>query len=233
MPVYELPPQLWFPPEEEFEDHGIVAVGGDLSPQRLILAYQRGIFPWYNPDEPITWFSPIDRMVLPPSQVKISKSSRNLLNRQKFEVKADTRFVEVINNCQKIRRSGQAGTWLNDDLKHSIITLHKLGYAHSVEAYEEGKLVGGLYGLSIGKYFFGDSMFSVVSNASKICFITLARVLEQQGFKLIDCQVYNKHLASLGAFEIPRSEFLQKLAENPVDKTLKGSWESIFQNFKP
>lgn len=228
MTVYRLTDELWFPPPVEYEDHGVIAVDGDLSIPRLLMAYRHGIFPWYNEDEPITWWCPALRMVLPPADVRVTKSSRNLINRGKFEIRSDTAFEEVIDQCQKIVRPGQQGTWLNDELKEAMIEIHKLGYAHSVEAYENGELVGGLYGISIGKMFFGDSMFSKVSNASKIAFISLCRKLEEFDFELIDCQVYNKYLASLGAVEISRTEFLQRIEKNPVDETLRGSWSAYF-----
>mgnify|MGYP000058908456 CR=1 FL=1 len=227
MPVYQLDKRLWFPEEDEYEEHGVVAVGGDLSIPRLILAYQMGIFPWYNPDEPITWWSPEKRMVLKPNEVKISKSSRNLLNRNIFEIKFDTAFEEVLNQCQNIKRKDQDGTWLNEDLKASILDLHKLGLAHSVECWKEGKLVGGLYGISLGKMFFGESMFSKESNASKMAFIGLCQKLESLNFNLLDCQIYNAHLESLGAYEIERSRFLKVVRSNDLESTIKGRWENV------
>lgn len=228
MAVYRLDNQLWFPAPPEYEDHGIVAVGGDLSIQRLILAYQHGIFPWYNETDPITWWCPIQRMVLRPSEVKVSKSSRNLLNRGKFTVTADTCFTEVIDHCQKVPRPGQQGTWLNEELKEALKELHRQGYAHSIECFEDGELVGGLYGLSMGRMFFGESMFSLVSNASKIAFIRMNQTLEKLNFSLVDCQIYNPHLESLGAYEIPREEFLAMLKSNPFNKTLRGKWTHYF-----
>ncbi len=229
MSVYQLDNDLWFPPPHEYEDHGIVAVGGDLSVERLLLAYRQGLFPWYNENEPITWYCPATRMVLKPGEVKISKSSRNLLNRDKFEIRIDSCFEEVIDRCQQIRRPGQDGTWLNDALKNSIIELHRLGFAHSFETFEKGKLVGGLYGLSIGRVFFGDSMFSEVSNASKIAFIKMCQRLAQNNFQLIDCQVYNPHLESLGAEEISRDDFLQLIKSNYHDHSLVGNWGNLLK----
>lgn len=227
MPVYELDKRLWFPEEDEYEEHGVVAIGGDLSIPRLLLAYQMGIFPWYNPDEPITWWSPEKRMVLKPEEIKISKSSRNLLNRNVFELKFDTAFGEVLNQCQNIKRKGQDGTWLNEDLKSSILELHSLGLAHSVECWKEDQLLGGLYGISLGKMFFGESMFSKESNASKIAFIGLCQKLENLNFKLLDCQIHNDHLASLGAYEIGRSAFLKEIKSNDLESTLRGDWSAI------
>lgn len=217
MPVYQLGEELWFPTEEDYEEHGVVAIEGDLSIDRVLLAYTMGIFPWYNEDEPILWWCPAKRMVLKPSEVKVSKSTRNLLNRNLFTIKYDTAFEEVINACQKIPRPGQEGTWLNDEMKQVYIQLHKIGIAHSVECWQDDELVGGLYGLTIGKIFCGESMFSRVSNASRIAFIHLARKLEKEKFLLIDCQVYNDYLASLGAYEIPRKEFLEIVRENVAE----------------
>ncbi|MDZ7847990.1 MAG: leucyl/phenylalanyl-tRNA--protein transferase [Owenweeksia sp.] len=208
--------------------HGVVAIGGDLSVARILLAYRNGIFPWNNEEDPLTWWCPAQRMVLRPAEVKVSKSSRNLLNRQKFEIRADTAFEEVIENCQQIGRPGQQGTWLSDELKNSLIEVHKLGYAHSIEAFENNRLVGGLYGISIGTMFFGDSMFSRVSNASKIAFISLCKKLEELNFDWIDCQVRNEHLASLGAYEIPRTSFLKAIELNPVKATRQESWRGYF-----
>ncbi len=230
MPVYALDKSLWFPPATEYEEHGIVAVGGDLSLERLLEAYKQGIFPWYNQGEPITWWCPKMRMVLPPAEVKISKSSRNVLNQKRFSIKADVAFEEVINHCQKVKRKGQQGTWLNDELKQAMVELHQLGYAHSIESYDEtDTLVGGLYGLGIGRIFCGDSMFSLKNNASKIAFVSLCRVLARKEFKWIDCQVYNEHLASLGAYELPRSTFLKETRENMKAKTLRGPWTEWFR----
>lgn len=227
MPVYQLDKRLWFPPEKEYEEHGVVAIGGDLSISRLVLAYQMGIFPWYNPDEPITWWSPEKRMVLRPSEVKVSKSSRNLLNRNIFRVKFDTAFAEVLDQCQQIPRKNQDGTWLNEDLKSALLELHKLGLAHSVECWKGDQLVGGLYGISMGKMFFGESMFSNESNASKIAFISLCRKLESLQFERVDCQIHNDYLESLGAYEIKRSDFLEEVRSNDLDSTLRGHWTHL------
>lgn len=229
MAVYRLDKHLWFPPRHEYDDHGVVAVGGDLSVARLLLAYRNGIFPWNNPDEPITWWSPVERMVLKPSEVRITKSSRNILNRKRFRVTADTCFEEVIHHCQTVKRPGQEGeTWLTDELKNNLIEIHKLGFAHSVEVFENDELVGGLYGISLGKMFFGDSMFSKVANASKIAFIHLCKMMDQQGFDLLDCQVYNEHLASLGAYIIPRDAFINLVEANKKLPSLDGVWTEYF-----
>lgn len=228
MPIYQLDESLWFPPSKEYEEHGIIAVGGDVSEQRLLLAYQHGIFPWYNDGEPVTWWCPDKRMVLKPKNVKISKSSRNLLNQGLFTVSYDQHFEEVIGKCQKISRKGQDGTWINDDLKSALLNLHELGYAHSVECKVNDELVGGLYGISLGRFFFGESMFSTQSNASKIAFISLCKKLESLNFELLDCQIYNDHLASLGATEIERDDFLILLSKTlRMEETLQGDWGKL------
>lgn len=215
MPIYQLHPQeIWFPPPQDFEhDQGVVAVGGSLSPAYLKAAYQQGIFPWFSPGEPILWWHPQQRMVLKPSQVKVSKSSRNLWNQQRFAFTVNKAFEGVIEQCQKIKRPGQdGGTWLSDTILESFVTLHRQGHAHSVEAWRHGNLVGGLYGFKTGAVFCGDSMFSKESNASKMAFIFMCRSFAQAGVELIDCQVYNQHLASLGAAEISRQAFIEEFA---------------------
>lgn len=208
MPIYQLDQNLWFPSAHDVGDSDIVAIGGDVSVKRILLAYSQGIFPWYNEDEPIIWWNPMQRMVLQPHEVKVSKSSRNLLNRKNFEIRHNTCFEEVIRRCKTVKRHGQDGTWLNDDLIATFVELHRLGYAYSVEYFEDNILKGGLYGLRVNHIFCGESMFSETSNASKICFIHLCRKMESEGVKLIDCQVHNHYLEQLGAYEIPREEFL-------------------------
>jgi len=221
---------LWFPNVEESTEEGIVAVGGDLSLERLILAYSKGIFPWYSDESPILWWSPDPRFVLFPSQLKISKSMRPLFNQNKFQVTFDQNFDEVIKNCQKINREDQPGTWITSDMMQAYIRLHKKGYAHSVEVWQGKELVGGLYGVSLGKVFFGESMFSKVSNASKFGFITLVEHLKQKGFVLIDCQQETKHLESLGAAAIKRKDFIEILNKNEIEETYLGSWENYFKD---
>lgn len=228
MPVFQLDNSLWFPSPETYEDHGIVAIGGDLGTERLILAYNSGLFPWYNVDEPILWWSPKERMVLRPGEEKVSKSLRNILNRNLFTVTADQAFSDVINECQKIPRKGQDGTWLNDEMKQAYQELHREGFAHSIECWQGDQLVGGLYGVSLGRVFCGESMFSKASNASKVAFIKMCRKLGELDFELIDCQVYNQFLASLGAYEIGRSEFLEIVGANDLRQTLRGSWAPYF-----
>ena len=179
-----------------------------MSVERLLEAYSLGIFPWYGKDEPILWYSPDPRMVITPSKFHLSKSLRRIIKSSKFDISIDTSFKNVIIQCQKIPRQGQSGSWINDEMVEAYCRLHDAGYAHSYEVYEDGELVGGLYGVTLGGVFFGESMFSLVSNASKVAF---AYLLQQGSYQLIDCQVENKHLESLGAFKIPRDLFIQQL----------------------
>ena len=206
--MHRLTDDLYFPPAEKAGKNGIVAYGGDLSPQRLMLAYQNGIFPWFNDDEPILWWSPPQRMVLFFSELQISKSMRKVLKSGIFTVTFNQNFTDVISNCAAIPRNGETGTWITNDMQQAYIELHKLGVAKSVEVWRECELVGGLYGIDLGNIFCGESMFSKESNASKVAFIALAEHLQANNYKLLDCQIYNDHLASLGAREIPRGEFL-------------------------
>ncbi|MET2983684.1 leucyl/phenylalanyl-tRNA--protein transferase [Aureibaculum conchae] len=203
--------KLWFPPVENASPEGIIAFGGDLSTDRLLLAYKSGIFPWYSQGEPIVWHSPGKRMVLFPNELKVSKSMQQVLKKDKFKVTFNQNFKEVIRACKTIYREGQGGTWITDEMERAYIKLYELGYAKSVEVWLDNKLVGGLYGVDLGTIFCGESMFSIVSNASKVAFIKLVEKLHNEDYKLIDCQVYNEHLASLGAKEIPRAEFLKYL----------------------
>jgi leucyl/phenylalanyl-tRNA--protein transferase len=202
---------LAFPPVEQTHASGIIAIGGDLSVERLTLAYHSGIFPWFEDGEPITWWSPDPRMVLFFEELKVSKSMRNILNRGIFTVTENKCFREVMIHCQTSVRAGQLGTWITDDMVDAYCRLHQIGLAKSVEVWQDNQLVGGLYGIDLGHVFCGESMFSQVSNASKVAFIYLAKKLEKQGYHLLDCQVYNDHLDSLGACEIPREQFLSYL----------------------
>jgi leucyl/phenylalanyl-tRNA--protein transferase len=206
--MYFLIKELYFPPVEETSPEGILAVGGDLSPERLMLAYKSGIFPWFEDDEPILWWSPEERMVLFFDDLKISKSMRNVLKKGEFNVTFNKDFKAVITNCQQAKRVGQNGTWITNDMINAYCKLHELGFAKSVEVWKNNELVGGLYGIDLGDVFCGESMFSKVSNASKVAFITLAQKLEKADYKLIDCQVHNNHLESLGCVEIDREEFM-------------------------
>lgn len=217
-----------FPHPEQATKEGILAIGGDLSTKRLLLAYQKGIFPWYTEDEPILWWSLDPRFVLFPNELKVSRSMRPYFNQRKFEVTFDQDFEAVMRGCQNRGGSEKAvGTWITEDLVRAFKKLHKKGYAHSVEVWKEGQLVGGLYGLSLGKVFFGESMFSKVPNASKYGFIILVRKLQEKGFWLIDCQQQTNHLASLGARGIPRKTFLEILQKNEEEATLLGNWNEL------
>lgn len=209
--MYFIFDNLYFPPVSEADDEGILAVGGDLSPERLKLAYSSGIFPWFNEGESILWWAPDPRMVLFPDELIISKSMRNILNRNIFTVTFNTSFKDVILNCQKILREGQDGTWISDEMIEAYYELHKQGIAKSVEVWQDEVLVGGLYGIDLGHVFCGESMFSKVSNASKTGFIYLVNHLKKENYKLLDCQVYNPHLESLGCREIDREEFMSIL----------------------
>ena len=204
---------LWFPDVEEALPDGLLAIGGDLSTERLLLAYHNGIFPWYDDSEPM-WWCPNPRFVLFPENLKVSKSMKPVLNKGAFEFRTDTAFEEVINNCRKAPRPGQEGTWIGDDIIEAYTRLHKLGYAHSAETWLNGDLVGGLYGVRLGNVFFGESMFSKVSNASKYAFIKYVQWLQKDGVQLIDCQVYTEHLERLGATMIPRVDFIEILREH-------------------
>lgn len=199
---------LWFPPVTKALPDGLLAAGGDLSRDRLLLAYRSGIFPWFNEDEPPLWWSPDPRFVLFPQELKVSKSMKKVISSGQFEYRTDTAFRQVIDNCRRIERPGQDGTWITPEIADAYCDLHNIGVAHSAEAWHNGELVGGLYGIRMGKAFFGESMFSKVSNASKFAFISLVHSLHGEGVQLIDCQVYTEHLESLGARMIPRHSFI-------------------------
>ena len=190
------------------EPNGLIAIGGDLSIDRMLLAYKNGIFPWYGEGEPILWYSPNPRMVITPDKLHVSKSLKKILHSSQFRVCKDMAFKEVILQCRTVQRPGQSGTWIDDEMVKSYCQLHKLGYAHSYEVYKNDELVGGLYGVALGRVFFGESMFSLVSNASKVAF---AHLLQKSKYCLIDCQIENQHLESLGAFKMPRDLFIQQL----------------------
>ena len=210
--MYRLTDALLFPSPEQASDEGIVAVGGDLKPERVMLAYRKGIFPWFESDDFLLWWSPDPRMVLFPDKVKISKSMRAVLRKKQFEVTFNKAFDDVVEACAKVKRFGQNGTWITPGLMEVYSTLHTQGHAHSVEVWEEGVLVGGLYGIDLGTVFSGESMFSKANNASKVALISLAKELKKNKYKLIDCQVPTQHLVSMGAESIPRAEFLTYLS---------------------
>ena len=208
MALQVLNENLWFPPVSEALGDGLLAIGGDLKPERLILAYKNGIFPWYDGDLPLLW-NPNPRFVLFPEELVVSKSMKTTINQQKFVFTINQAFEEVIDNCKKIERKNQDGTWINEDVKTAYIQLHKMGYAHSAETWLNNQLVGGLYGIKMGKIFFGESMFAKESNASKFALIHYVQQLQTEGIALIDCQVYTEHLESLGAKMIMREQFMQ------------------------
>lgn len=210
MPLHVLDDKIWFPPADEALSDGLLAMGGDLSVERLLLAYKNGIFPWYDGVTPL-WWHPNPRFILFPNELKVSKSMKPILNQNKFRFTINSAFIEVINHCRKVERRDQDGTWINDDVIEAYTELHKMGYAHSAEAWYNNKLVGGLYGIKMGKVFFGESMFSTQSNASKFAFIKYVDILKKEGIELIDCQVYTEHLESLGAKMIMREQFIQLL----------------------
>ncbi|MDP6974275.1 MAG: leucyl/phenylalanyl-tRNA--protein transferase [Gammaproteobacteria bacterium] len=215
--MIEIPKSFWLDKHDTpFPDiglalknpNGLIGIGGDLSTKRLLKAYSQGIFPWYSDEEPILWYSPDPRMVITPEVFHLSKSLNKIILSKKFEVRMNTAFIDVITHCQKINRPGQSGTWIGDDMLRAYCELHDSGYAHSYEVYEKDKLVGGLYGVALGQVFFGESMFSLISNASKVAF---AYLLQKSHYRLIDCQVENPHLESLGAFKLARDLFIQQL----------------------
>ena len=210
MSIYRLTDDLIFPPVKGAED-GIVAVGGDLLPERLMIAYRSGIFPWYSEGEPIIWWSPDPRFVLFPERLHVSGSMRRLFNKNELKVTFDQNFEQVIAQCKKIPRNEQHGTWITDEMQLAYIRLHELGYARSVEVWKENELVGGMYGVDLGSVFCGESMFSKVSNASKVALIFFIRKFQQEGGRLLDCQVHSDHIVSMGAEEIKRKEFLKYL----------------------
>lgn len=224
MPVYRLSGEIIFPPSQLADKTGLIAIGGDLCEERLLLAYRLGIFPWYSEDEPILWWSPDPRLVLYPGEIRISKSLEKVMKKKVFHVTFDTAFRQVINLCARVRLQNNEGTWIVPEMADAYCRLHENGFAHSVEAWKDDKLVGGLYGVSLGRCFFGESMFSVESNASKVAFAALAEYLKNKSFDLIDCQVATGHLKRFGAREIPRAFFLKQLKKSLASPSLTGKW---------
>jgi len=224
MPVYRLGTELAFPNPEASEPSGLLALGGDLSPERLLLAYSAGIFPWYSEGQPILWHSPDPRAVLLPAELRVSRSLAKTLRRGRFDVRLDTAFEEVIHACAEVPRPDQDGTWITPEMQAAYCTLHERGFAHSAEAWEDGELVGGLYGVSLGSAFFGESMFADSSDASKTAFAVLVRQLERWGFELVDCQLHTDHLARFGARLWPRRRFLDALERCLQRETRRGPW---------
>lgn len=212
MPVYRLNEEIIFPKPELSEDDGLLAVGGDLSVERLVLAYANGIFPWYSDDEPILWWCPKPRFIIRPDKINVSKSMSKVLKKGEFKVTFDKDFKNIINNC-KVLRENKEGTWINNEMKSAYIDLFNYGFASSVEVYKDDELVGGLYGVKLGKCFFGESMFSKVSNGSKVALISLAEKLKEDGFLFIDCQMHTNHLESMGGEYISWDDFKELLIE--------------------
>lgn len=224
MPIYQLDRRPLFPPPEHAEEDGLLAVGGDLSAPRLLEAYRNGIFPWYEPGEEILWWSPDPRLILEPDRIRVSRSLRATVRKGAFEVRFDTAFRKVIHACAATKRTHEDGTWIGPDIERAYSTLHELGYAHSIESWSGGELVGGLYGVGLGRAFFGESMFSLRPDASKVALVALAEEAKARGIGMIDCQVTSAHLVSLGAREIPRAEFLDRLRQAVIAPIVPGSW---------
>ncbi|MCP4745395.1 MAG: leucyl/phenylalanyl-tRNA--protein transferase [Desulfobacteraceae bacterium] len=227
MPVFALSDDFVFPPAHLATEQGLLAIGGDLRPERLLKAYQNGIFPWYSECDPILWWSPDPRMVLYPDQFIISRSLKRIIRQRKFSYSIDQKFVDVITQCAKTRISNGQGTWITGEMLEAYITLYKLGYGHSVEVFHDGRLAGGLYGVSLGGCFFGESMFSLVSNASKVALAHLCNFLLKHSFHMIDCQMHTTHLEKLGAFDISRNHFMKQLKQSMQKTTLVGNWSDI------
>ena len=223
MPVFKLDERLEFPPPNLAED-GLLAVGGDLRPERLVLAYSRGIFPWYEDGLPILWHSPDPRMVLEADALRTPASLRKTMRKRPYRLTLDTAFAEVIEACARAPRPGQDGTWITSEMREAYVRLFELGLAHSAEAWRGHELVGGLYGVSLGAVFFGESMFARAPDASKIAFVSLVGELRRRGITLIDCQVYTDHLARFGAVEWPRERYLRALRQCLLNPTYRGRW---------
>jgi leucyl/phenylalanyl-tRNA--protein transferase len=224
MPVYLLDRRLEFPPAQVATPEGLLAVGGDLSARRLVLAYRRGIFPWYSAGEPILWWSPDPRFVLYPAKLRVTRSMERIMRSGRFRITFDEAFEAVVAGCRDAKRRDETGTWITDAMLEAYCALHRAGYAHSVETWSEDTLVGGLYGVAVGRCFSGESMFARVSNASKAALIRLVERLRQWRFTLIDCQVHTDHLASMGAEAIPRARFLAELSETLRHPAPRGRW---------
>ena len=223
MLIQRIVQQLPFPDPARADADGLLAYGGDLSPERLVSAYAHGVFPWYE-SGPILWFSPDPRMVLLPAELRVNRSLRKNLARRRFEVRMDSAFEDVIRSCAEVPRPDQSGTWVTPDMIEAYCRLHELGLAHSVESWREGQLVGGVYGVSLGAAFFGESMFARQSDASKVAFVHLVHQIERWGFHFLDCQVYTEHTARLGAKPWPRTRFLQELSTALEAPTRRGRW---------
>lgn len=228
MPVYRISQKLAFPPPEGASPEGVVAVGGDTRPERLVLAYSQGIFPWPVEGMPLLWFSPDPRFVLDLARLHVPRSLAKRMRAGDYQVRADTAFAEVIDACARADRPGQDGTWITPELRDGFVALHGLGLAHSIEAWREGELVGGLYGVSLGAAFFGESMFAAAPDASKVAFVTLCQKLAAWRFHFVDCQVRTEHLARFGADDWPRPRFLEALRGALAEPTVRGKWTERF-----
>ena len=232
LPVYRIPEKHIFPHPDLAEAGGLLGVGGDLDPGRVLLSYTLGIFPWYSEGQPILWFSPDPRFVLHPRDLHIHRSLRKRIRRNDYRITLDTAFEQVIASCQQTPRTGQAGTWITEEMRACYIQLHKMGHAHSVEAWRGDELVGGLYGVGVGTLFSGESMFAHESDASKVAFVWLVQQLQAWGFQLVDCQVFTEHLERFGAINIPRSRYLAQLEELIQEQNRTGPW-SFDNGFDP
>lgn len=231
MPVFYLTEnRLTFPPPFLADETGLLAIGGDLSVPRLLKAYSAGIFPWYNEDEPILWWSPDPRLVLFPEELHVSRSLAKVMKKNIYDITVDLAFREVIEKCRSVHTETKSGTWLVDEMIEAYITLHDQGYAHSVETWKDGELVGGLYGVALGSCFFGESMFSEADNASKVAFAVFVKWLREKEFDMVDCQVTTRYLTTFGAREIKRLDFLTRLSDSVSRPGITGSWDRLFNN---
>ena len=224
MPVFLLADKIAFPSPHLASGEGLLAVGGDLSQRRLLLAYRMGIFPWFSDDEPIMWWSPDPRLVLYPHEIRVSKTLQKIIKKNMFQITMDSAFVQVINSCAQVRLQNKERTWIVKDMIDAYCELHESGFAHSVEAWYENELAGGIYGVSLGRCFFGESMFTRVSNASNVALVKLVEYLNALSFDFLDCQVTTEHLIRLGAREIPRIRFLKQLERSLEAPTNRGKW---------
>jgi leucyl/phenylalanyl-tRNA--protein transferase len=224
MPIYLLTDDIVFPPVHLATPEGLLAVGGDLSPRRLLLAYQCGIFPWYSDDDPILWWSPDPRLVLYLSELKVSHSLKRTIRKARYKITMDTHFQQVIESCAQTRSKSRQGTWITTEMVHAYTRLHKMGIAHSVETWHQDEIVGGLYGVSLGRCFFGESMFSTMTDASKVALVYLRDYLQDRKFDIVDCQLPTDHLIRMGARKITRSAFISQLNLSLRHSTLKGPW---------
>jgi leucyl/phenylalanyl-tRNA--protein transferase len=230
LPHFDENTNIPFPQVNSSTPEGIVAVGGNLSPGMLLSAYRQGIFPWFSEGDPVVWWSPDPRCVLFPDEIHISRSMKKVLKRERFRISLDTRFQDVITACREAPRRGQDGTWITGEMRKAYIELHRLGYAHSIEVWDWERLAGGLYGVALGSCFFAESMFSSVTNGSKVALIRLSQILDKWGFDLIDCQLYSPHLERMGARQIPREEFIERLSVCLKKQTLRRYWSGILDD---